>query len=127
MLSKIISFLRSKPNKEIKTIAMRPDVYPRTLENIKAVLLYYFPKSSHSEVNTNAERVYEQRKFQLNELEYCCKITSNNVDLIRKYYNGIDINTLLVVGYDVLFKDESKWGGTGRREKLNGIKSELKI
>lgn len=36
---------------------MRPDIYPRTLENIKAVLLHYFPKYSHSEVNKNAERV----------------------------------------------------------------------
>ena len=34
---------------------MRPDVYPRTLENIKAVLLYYFPKASHSEIDINSE------------------------------------------------------------------------
>ena len=43
---------------------MRPDVYPRTLENIKAVLLFYFPRISHTEIDVNAERVYDQRKFK---------------------------------------------------------------
>ena len=105
---------------------MRPDIYSRTLENIRAVLLYYFPKSSHSEVNKNAERVYEERKMKLNELEYCCEIVTKNEDLIREYYRGIDINTLVVVGYDVLFEDESKWGGVQRRDKLKAIKKGLK-
>jgi len=104
---------------------MRPDVYPRTLENIKAVLLFYFPKTSHSEIDKNAERVYDQRKFKLNELEYCCEVVSKNEDIIRQYYRAIDLNTLLVVGYDVLFEDEKKWGGTSRREKLEGIKAGL--
>ena len=104
---------------------MRPNIYPRTLENIKAVLLFYFPKNSHAEINKNADRVYDQRKFQLNELEYCCEIMTKNVNLVRKYYSGIDINTLLVVGYDILFEDESKWGGKERKQKMIGIKNEL--
>ena len=90
-------------------------------------MLFYFPKFSHSEINKNAERVYDQRKFQLNELEYCCELTTKNVDLIRQYYRGIDINTLLVVGHNVLFEDESKWGGEERRRKLKAIKEGLKI
>lgn len=106
---------------------MRPDVYPRTLENIKAVLLYYFPRASHSEINENAERVYDQRKFKLNELEYCCAIVSKNERIIRQYYSAINVNTLLVVGYDVLFKDESQWGGTERTRKIAGIKESLEL
>ena len=106
---------------------MRPDVYPRTLENIKAVLLYYFPKASNSEINENAERVYDQRKFKLNELEYCCAIVSKNEKLIRQYYKVIDINTLLVVGYDVLFKEEGSWGGSDRTRKIKGIKEGLEL
>ena len=105
---------------------MRPDIYPRTLENITAVLLYYFPKFSHSEIDKNAERVYDQRKFQLNELEHCCEITTKNVDLIRQYYQGIDINTLLYVGRGVLFEDESTLTGD-RGKKLKAIKEGLKI
>ncbi|PWK19089.1 hypothetical protein [Xanthomarina spongicola] len=49
------------------------------------------------------------------------------MDLIRQYYRGIDINTLLVVGHNVLFEDESKWGGEERRRKLKAIKEGLKI
>jgi len=104
---------------------MRPDVYPRTIENIRAVLLYYFPKTSFSEIDKNAERVYDERKFKLNELEYCCEIATKNVDLIRQYYCGIDVNTLLLVGREVLFEDESTWGGDERRKKLEAIKKGL--
>ncbi|PVW16270.1 hypothetical protein [Marixanthomonas spongiae] len=104
---------------------MRPDVYPRTLENIKAVLLHYFPKTSHTEIDKNAERIYDQRKFKLNELEYCCEVVTKNVDVIREYYKALDLNILLIVGYDVLFEDEKKWGGTSRRAKLEGIKAKL--
>ncbi|WP_338357512.1 hypothetical protein [Yeosuana marina] len=106
---------------------MRPDVYPRTLENIKAVLLYYFPKKSHTEINKNAERIYDQRMFKLNELEYCCEIVTKNEDLIRKYYNGLNINIMLVVGREVLFDDESTWGGGDRRRKLEAIKAGLEL
>tara|TARA_R110002049_G_scaffold168278_2_gene334849 strand:- start:1181 stop:1501 length:321 start_codon:yes stop_codon:yes gene_type:complete len=106
---------------------MRPDVYPRTLENIKAVLLYYFPKASHSEININSERIYDQRKFNLNELEYCCEVVSKNEPVIRQFYKSIDINILLVVGYDVLFKDESSWGGSERTLKIKAIKNRLKL
>jgi hypothetical protein len=106
---------------------MRPDVYPRTLENITAVLLHYFPNKSHTEINKNAERIYDQRKFKLNELEYCAEIVTKNEDLIRQYYNGLDINILLVIGYDVLFEDESTWRTGDRARKLRGIKEGLKI
>ena len=84
---------------------MRPDIYPRTLENIKAVLLYYFPKTSHSEIDKNAERIYDERKFRLNELEYCCEIVSKNENVIRQFYKVINLNILLIVGYTVLFED----------------------
>ncbi|WP_339655339.1 hypothetical protein [uncultured Maribacter sp.] len=104
---------------------MRPDVYPRTLENIKAVLLFYFPRISHTEIDVNAERVYDQRKFKLNELEHCCAVVSKNEKVIRQFYKAVDLNMLLVVGHDVLFKEEICWGGTSRREKLKGIKADL--
>ena len=104
---------------------MRPNIYPRTLENIKAVLLFYFPKISHSEINASAEKVYDQRKFKLNELEHCCAVVSKNEKVIRKYYKALNLNILLIVGYDVIFEDENNWGGTSRREKMKGIKAEL--
>tara|TARA_R110000796_G_scaffold133143_1_gene248677 strand:- start:58 stop:378 length:321 start_codon:yes stop_codon:yes gene_type:complete len=104
---------------------MRPDIYPRTIENIKAVLLFYFPKTSHSEIDVNAERVYDQRKFKLNELEYCCDVVSKNEKVIRQFYKALDLNMFLVVGYDVLFEEEISWGGTSRREKMTGIKAGL--
>ncbi|MDO1514342.1 hypothetical protein Q2T41_16935 [Maribacter confluentis] len=106
---------------------MRPNIYPRTLENIKAVLLFYFPKISHGEINASAEKVYDQRKFKLNELEYCCEVLSKNESLIREYYKSLDLNILLVVGYSVLFEDEKRWGSTSRREKLKSIKAGLVI
>lgn len=104
---------------------MRPNIYPRTLENITAVLLFYFPKTSHSEINKNAERVYDQRKLKLNELEYVSCIVSKNVNVIRQYYKGIDLNTLLVVGRAVLIDEESTWGVGERSNKLRAIKEGL--
>lgn len=104
---------------------MRPDIYPRTLENIKAVMLYYFPDSSHSEVNKNAERIYDQRRFKLNELEYAAYIISKNESLIREYYNALNMNILLVIAHELLFEDESSWGTNDRGKKLRGIKERL--
>ena len=63
--------------------------------------------------------------MKLNELEYVCEIISKNQDLVSKYY-GIDINTLLVVGRDVLLEHESTWGSSDRGKKLKAIKSGLK-
>ena len=105
---------------------MRPNIYPRTVKNIKAVLLYYFPKTSHSEIDKYAERLYDQRILQLNEIEYGSYIISKNRDLISQHYKVSNLNMLLSVIREVLFKDESTWGREDRRRKLKGIKEGLK-
>lgn len=104
---------------------MRPDVYPRTLENVRAVLLYYFPKISHTEIDKNAERVYDERKMKLNELEYACEVISRNKKLVEKNYNMRGLNIYLMVAYEVLFGDETTWGDGNRREKLKAVKENL--
>ena len=102
---------------------MRPDIYPRTLENIKAVLLYYFPNESHTSINKYAKKVYDSRELPLNELEWLCETIVNNKDLLDELYpKGADMSSLIGNFNEALLNDESTW-----RRSAVGMKNLRKI
>jgi hypothetical protein len=105
---------------------MRPDIYPRTLENIKAVLLYYFPNEKHSKIDSFGEEIYDNRKIELNVLEYLCQIISENRQFFEELYphNGglLSVNNV----YMALFDDESSWNMSDNgKSALRKIKDQL--
>ena len=109
---------------------MRPDIYPRTLENIKAVLLYYFPKEKHSAINEYAVELYDERKLDLNKIEYLAEIISNNISLFQSHYKSHILKNVLPsyfnAAHEILYVKESEWNMSNNgKEILKVIRNEL--
>jgi hypothetical protein len=89
---------------------MRPDIYSRTLENIKAVLLFYFPNETHGSINNFADKVYDERIIALNQLEWLCEVIDKNKELFRRLYPRRDnMASTISMAFTAVFKQESEW------------------
>jgi hypothetical protein len=97
---------------------MRTNIYPRTLENIKAVLLYYFPNEKHSAINDFAATLYDDRKLELNEIEFIAEIINTNQEvfdsLFKKNYINV-LETFFNSAHQALFDEENEWSGSDNR------------
>ncbi len=66
---------------------IKPDqsanIYPRSIENIRAVLLHFFPKHSHSEINEFTHKLYDERKLVLLEIEEVAKQVNKHYDVLE--------------------------------------------
>ena len=89
---------------------MRANIYPRTVENIKAILLYYFPHEKHSILDGYAVKVYDERIIALNELEWVCEQIHENKELFDHLYpKRKNMPSEISMSYTAVFKDETKW------------------
>jgi hypothetical protein len=107
---------------------LRNDIYPRTLENIKAVLLYYFPEEKHSTINIYAAKLYDERVFQINEIEYIAEIIYNHSAIFKKHYHDLSIQATFNACYNALFVAEENWNISKNGVVIfKTIKEELEI
>ena len=106
---------------------MRANIYPRTIENMKAILLYYFPLEKHSIVDEYAAKVYDERIIALNQLEWLCKTIYDNKELLNHLYpNAENMPAKISMSYTAIFEDESKWkNGKPGLIILNTLKEHL--
>lgn len=57
--------------------------YPRSVENIKALLLYFFPKHPHSEIDDFSIKLYDDRKLELIEIEEVARQVNKHYALLQ--------------------------------------------
>ncbi|WP_299061707.1 hypothetical protein [uncultured Polaribacter sp.] len=94
-------------------IKLRNDVYPRTLENIEAVFLYYYPEEKHSTINKYAAKLYDERVMQLNEIEFVSEVIATHSEIIKKHFKLNFVESAMKVLFNacsqVLLKQEKDW------------------
>ncbi len=85
------------------------NIYPRSVENIKAILEFYFQFETHTEITETAVQLYERRGVALNQLEYTAKFVTKHRDEIRKIITNRSLWNLMRDTRDVLFVPSQKW------------------
>lgn len=85
------------------------NIYPRTVENIKSILEFYFPYETHFEIDKTAVQLHEKRGVALNQLEHTAKLVANHRDEIRKIITSSSLWNLMRDTRDVLFVPSEKW------------------
>lgn len=79
------------------------NIYPRTIENINAILDYYFTNSLGS-INW----LYEQKEIELNQIEFIAKKVSENLEMLNTEVNGsidMTVSNAMKYGVDAICSD----------------------
>ena len=61
-----------------KNYYLKNNIYPRSLENITAILDFYFKDYSISDVSEYSALMYNERKWSLDKIEYFAYIISES-------------------------------------------------
>lgn len=85
------------------------NIYPRSVENIKAILEFYFQFETHTEITETAVQLYEKRGVNLNQLEYTAAFLVKHRDEIRKIIGSRNLWNLMRDTRDALFVPSEKW------------------
>ena len=85
------------------------NIYPRTRENIQAILEFYFPYETHSAVKEASKKLYEKRGVQLNQLEFTAKFLSEHHPEIKRMMVDKSLLGLMRDTRDALFNEPQQW------------------
>ena len=88
------------------------NIYPKTEENVKALLSFYFDKYNLKDEDC-IFKIMEHKNLSLNQLEFIARKLSESFDEIFKpfFSNGkTSVSNLMKYGIDGLSKKESDWG-----------------
>jgi hypothetical protein len=95
-------------------VYLNKNIYPYSIENVKAIIEYFFFRKGMSFVSSHLDFVYENKaKLTINQLEFIAENVSNNLDFFKDKLsiNGLTISNLLQYGIDAYqsnFKSGSK-------------------
>ena len=54
------------------------NIYPRTKENIQYIFEHFFPRETHSNIDSQVNHVYEYRGLELNQIEFIARQVAEN-------------------------------------------------
>lgn len=106
----------------MKETKLKENIYPRTAENIEAILLHFFKTEKHSTIKEFSEKLYDERKVDLNEIEYLAARISDNLDWCKANFKN-SLNEPLMVRYmkdaiEGVFVEEKNWSGREPRFEI---------
>ncbi len=104
------------------------NILPRSIENIKAVLLHYFPNRPHSEIEEYALKLLDEREFQLNEIFEVAKKVNENMDYLRTQLQDerLTISNCFTYGADAVLEHRHLAGSKNRILINNGLKESIR-
>ena len=111
-------------------ISKRKNIYPRNVENIKAILLYYFPKEKHTNIDLFSDKLYDERILALNEIEYISEFISKHFLIIEPYFKLKYVDSAMEVLFatceKILFQEESEWNiSKSGKDNLKALRIDL--
>ncbi len=111
----------------MKTPAKADNIYPRTLENIKFVLLHYFPTGTHSEIEEEAARINENRGLELNQIEFAAKNVAEHNRYISELldHKGLSLHNLINYGTQALYDFPNENSTKSRKDKIAILREHL--
>lgn len=107
---------------------LKNTIYPRSLENIRAILDFYFRDYSISDVSEYAALVHNERKWSLDEIEHFAYIISESRAFFAEALNiPATLSNLFDYAQQAICLKEIEWRGsiTGRIPILKAFRSYL--
>lgn len=95
------------------------NIYPKTDENINALISYYFDKYD-VDLSESLEFVKSKSSLSLNQIQFICrKINEGYLNIFRPNLKGqIELKNLLSYSVDALTKDKTEWNGSKNRIRI---------
>lgn len=111
-----------------KNFYLKNNIYPRSLENITAVLNFYFKDYPISEVEDCATLFHNDRKLSLDQIEsYAYTVSESKIFFEEEFKTPSTIHNLIDYAYQVIELPEGQWTGSisGRIRILKEFKRYL--
>ena len=111
-----------------KNYYLKNNIYPRSSENIKAILDFYFKDYSISDVSEYATLIHNERKWSLDEIEYFAYIVSEStVFFAEALKTPPTLSNLFNYTQQTICLKEVEWRGSvsGTKSILKAFKSYL--
>ena len=64
------------------------NIYPRTIENVRAIFLYFFPTAKNSAIDEATSEFYDDRNFGLNLIEFYAEMVADNDVFFEVEFKG---------------------------------------
>lgn len=105
------------------------NIYPRSLENIRALLLHFFPDHSHSEVNDFTHELYNNRRLELNEIEFVARQVQKHYDVLQADLRPDQLTLSNAFGYgeDAIYKFPKLNGSHNRNRITKNLRERIMI
>jgi len=96
------------------------NIYPRSLENIKAIFLYYFKDIPHSEIDEFSKHIYDRRGLSLNEIKTIASTCINNKSFFEKhhFYRVGSLSNMFSYTRDALMVENEEIKGSQNRIQI---------
>jgi hypothetical protein len=129
-----VGFILNVPNNKKQKIMLKKNyylknnIYPRSLENIRAILDFYFKEYSLSEVTEYANSIHDERKWSLDKIEAYAYIISESRAFFADAFNTPStLANLMDYAHQAIDLNEKDWKGTvsGKLRILKEFKSYL--
>ena len=104
----------------------RYNIYPKSEENLKALISFYFDKYDLP-IGNAIEKINSITSLSLNQVEYILRKLSESYEDIFKvsFKNGGNVNGLFLYGLEALTIEEAKWNKNGSKVRLAKTKEFL--
>lgn len=85
------------------------NIYPRSRENISAILIHYFPQESDNTIGQSVNQFLENKTFSLNQIEFGAKFASENKHLLDQAKISKQPYPRIKFALEAVFFPESEW------------------
>lgn len=113
-----------------KNYYLKNNIYPRSLENIKAILDFYFKEYSISAVSEYATLLHDERKWSLDKIEaYAYIISESRAFFADEFNTPSTLANLMNYTYQAIELNKEDWKGSisGRLRILKAYRNYLVV
>lgn len=98
------------------------NIYPRNIENIKAILDFFLPSIKHG---SNCYLNVMDSGLQINQIEYAAKMVQCHLDYLTSSLNSkyLFAGNLMKYAIDAIYVDQKDWKMSVKRQEITyGLK-----
>lgn len=108
---------------------LRPNIYPRTRENVRAIFNFYFPNAKISEIDEATEKYYDDNIYDLSHLEFFAEKIAKNYSFFNKEFNiKPTIKLMMFYAEEALGKTETEWSkGSAAMNRIKSLFRDLVV
>lgn len=108
---------------------LRPNIYPRTRENVRAIFTFYFPNAKISEIEEATEKYYDDNVYDLSHLEFFAEKITENYSFFDKEFNSKPtVKLMMFYAEEALGKTETELSkGSAAMNRIKSLFRDLVV